>query len=288
MGEGAAEVKISGFSICRNAVRFDYPIVEVIRSALPLVDEFVVNVGQSDDGTLELIRSIDPAKVRVVESVWDDSMKQDGLLFSFETNKALAQCTGDWALYLQADEVLHEAELDRIRQSVRAHHSDPRVVGLTFRYLHFYGDYRSTNPWFYHKAVRLIRNNGEVESCGDAVGFWLKADRGYLQGPHKDRLRPTGATIYHYGWVKHPKVLLEKFRYQVARHHGEQPGEEQARMLARDAYEFEEYDIMRNFTGTHPAVMAQRVSGYPPIKPWRNRWLVPGFYRAVLKRGFRG
>lgn len=284
----APEVKISGFSICRNAVRFDYPIVEVIRSALPLVDEFVVNVGQSDDGTLELIRSIDPDKVRIVESVWDDSMKKDGLLFSHETNKALAHCTGDWALYLQADEVLHEAELDRIRRSVREHHPDPRVVGLTFRYLHFYGDYRSTNPWFYHKAVRLIRNDGEVESCGDAVGFWLKADRGYLQGPHKDRLRPSGATIYHYGWVKHPKVLLEKFRYQVARHHGEQPGEEQARMLARDAYEFEEYDIMRNFTRTHPAVMAERVSRYPPIKPWRNRWLEPGFYRAILKRGFRG
>lgn len=283
-----SEVKISGFSICRNAVRFDYPIVEVIRSALPLVDEFVVNVGQSDDGTPELIRSIDSAKVRIVESVWDDSMKKDGLLFSCETNKALAKCTGDWALYLQADEVLHEADLDRIRRAVRTHHADPRVVGLTFRYLHFYGDYRSTNPWFYHKAVRLIRNDGEVESCGDAVGFWLKADRGYLQGPHKDRLRPSGATIYHYGWVKHPRVLLEKFRYQVARHHGEQPGEEQARMLARDAYEFEEYDIMRNFTGTHPAVMAERVRRYPPIKPWRNRWLAPGFYRAVLQRGFRG
>jgi glycosyltransferase involved in cell wall biosynthesis len=281
-------MKISGFSICRNAVKFDFPIVEVIRSALPLVDEFIVNVGQSDDGTLDLIRSIGSDKVRVVESVWDDSMKKDGLLFSHETNVALSHCQGDWALYLQADEVLHEAELGTIRNALHRHLTDPTVLGFTFRYLHFYGDYRSCNPWFYHRAVRIIRNDGQIESCGDAVGFWLKSDQGYLQTVHKDRVRPSGATIYHYGWVKQPRVLLEKFRYQVARHHGDSPGAEQAKMLAKNTYEFEEYDIMKNFSGSHPAVMADRISRCPVLKPGRNRWLRPAFYRAVLERGFRG
>lgn len=281
-------MKVSGFTICRNAVKFEYPIVEVIRSALPIVDEFVVNVGQSDDGTLGLIRSIGSDKIRIVESFWDDAMKTDGLLFSCQTNIALSRCTGDWALYLQADEVLHEADHDAIRHALRAHLANPTVLGFTFRYLHFYGDYCSCNPWFYHRAVRIIRNDSQVESCGDAVGFWLKADRGYLQTVHKDRVRPSGARIYHYGWVKPSRVLLDKFRYQVARHHGDQPGEEQARMLAREVYEFDEYDIMKNFSGTHPAVMADRVSRYPVLKPGRNRWLEPAFYRAVLKRGFRG
>jgi glycosyltransferase involved in cell wall biosynthesis len=281
-------MKVSAFTICRNAVQFDYPIVPVIQSALPIVDEFVVNVGQSNDGTLELIRSLGSEKVRIVESVWDDGMKKDGLLFSHETNKALAQCRGDWALYLQADEVLHEGDHDTILKSLRQHLGDPSVLGFTFRYLHFYGDYQSCNPWFYHRAVRIIRNDGQVESCGDAVGFWLKADQGYLQTAHKERVRPSGATVYHYGWVKKPRVLLDKFRYQIARHHGDAPGAEQAQMLAREAYEFEEYDIMKNFTGTHPAVMAERVRSYPPLQSHRNRWLNPGFYRAVLKRGFRG
>jgi len=281
-------MKVSGFTICRNAVKFDYPIMEVIRSALPIVDEFVVNVGQSDDGTLELIRSFGSEKIRVLESVWDDSMKKDGLLFSYETNKALSRCSGEWALYLQADEVLHERDYKRILQSLRDHAADPAVLGFTFRYLHFYGDYQSYNPWFYHRAVRIIRNDGQVESCGDAVGFRLKTDHGYLQSAHKNRIRPSGATIYHYGWVKQPKVLLEKFRYQVARHHGDQPGAEQARILARHEYEFEEYAIMKNFWGTHPAVMADRVSRQPVLRRRRNRWLVPAFYRAVLKKGFRG
>jgi len=281
-------MKVSGCTICRNAVKFDYPIVEVIRSALPIVDEFVVNVGQSDDGTLELIRSIGSEKVRIVESIWDDSMKKDGLLFSKETNVALAHCTGDWAFYLQADEVLHEKDYERIPKALRDHLSDPVVLGVTFRYLHFYGDYLTVNPWAYHRAVRIIRNDGQVESCGDAVGFWLKADRGYLQTVHKERVRPSGATIYHYGWVKPPRVLLEKFRYQVARHHGDHPGTEQARMLARETYEFEDYDIMKNFGDAHPAVMADRVSRYPVLKPGRNRWLNWRFYREVLRRGFRG
>nr|MBI3614449.1 glycosyltransferase family 2 protein [Nitrospirota bacterium] len=281
-------MKVSAFTICRNAVSFDYPIVEMIQSALPIVDEFIVNVGQSEDGTRELIRSIGSDKVRILDSVWDDSMKQDGLLFSYETNKALARCTGDWALYLQADEVLHEADHETISRSLREHLGNPSVLGFTFRYHHFYGDYRSLNPWFYHRAVRIIRNDGQVESCGDAVGFWLKADRGWMQSAHKDRIRPSGATIYHYGWVKQPRVLLDKFRYQVARHHGDNPGAEQAKMLAQEAYEFEEYDIMKTFTGSHPAVMRERVSRYPVLKPGRNRWLEPAFYRAVLKRGFRG
>jgi glycosyltransferase involved in cell wall biosynthesis len=281
-------MKVSGFTICRNAVRFDYPIVEAIRSALPIVDEFIVNVGQSDDGTLELIRSIGSEKVRISESIWDDSMQKEGRQYSHETNIALSHCTGDWALYLQADEVLHEGDYDTIRKALHDHLANPAVLGFTFRYLHFYGDCWTTNPWGYHRAVRIIRNDGQVESCGDAVGFWFKADRGYLQDAHKDRVRPSGAMIYHYGWVKQGKVMQDKLHYHVARYHGDQPGAELASMLAKQEYEFEDYDIMKNFFGAHPAVMADRVRRYPVLKPGRYRWLEPGFYRAIVKRGFRG
>ncbi len=281
-------MKLSGFSICRNGVKFDYPFVEAIRSALPIVDEFIVNVGQSDDGTLEAVRSIDPGKVRVVTSHWDDSMKKDGLLFSQQTNIALSHCQGAWALYLQADEVLHERDHDVIRRALRDHADNMDVLGMTFRYLHFYGDYWSLNPWAYHRAVRIIRNNGSVQSCGDAVGFCLKEDGGYLQTEHRERLRDSGATMYHYGWVKQGDVLLEKFRYQAARHHGDNlPPHEQAR-LSGERFDFPEYDIMKEFRGTHPAVMNTRIVQGARLRPRRNRWLNPGFYAAVAERGFRG
>ena len=69
-------MKVSGFTFVRNAVKYDYPVVESIRSILPAVDEFIVNVGRCDDGTLELIRSIRDPKIKIVESVWDETLRE--------------------------------------------------------------------------------------------------------------------------------------------------------------------------------------------------------------------
>ena len=111
-------MKVSGFSFCRNAVLYDYPVVESIRSILPIVDEFVVNVGRCDDGTLDLIRSIGDPKIRIVESVWDETLRKNGLVYSQQTNLALSHCTGDWAFYIQADEVIHEFEDAYLRHMI--------------------------------------------------------------------------------------------------------------------------------------------------------------------------
>ncbi len=184
-------MKVSGFTFVRNAVKYDYPVVESIRSILPIVDEFIVNVGRCDDGTLKLISSLGDSKIKIVESVWDETLRKDGLIYAQQTNIALAHCTGDWAFYIQADEVVHEDDLPIIQEAMRKHLDNPAVKGLLFRYLHFIADYWSTNPWFYHKAVRIIRHNGEVESCGDAVGFHLKATQQYLQSGPKEWIAPS-------------------------------------------------------------------------------------------------
>ena len=280
-------MKVSGFTFIRNAVRYDFPVVEAITSTLPIVDEFIVNVGKSDDGTLELIRSIPSNKVRIVESVWDESLRKDGLIYSQQTNIALAQCTGDWALYVQGDEILHEQDLPALARAMKANLDNQSVRGLLFRYLHFMGDYWSLNPWFYHRAVRVIRNNGEVESCGDAVGFHLKTTREYLQSGPKEWLADSGARVFHYGWVKEPQTMLAKKREQVTVYTDRLSPEDQRQIESED-WIFKEYDILKNFTGTHPAVMQERVNRFPKLKPDRNRWLQPAFYRAIAKKGFRG
>ena len=113
--------------------------MESIRSVLPVVDEFIVNVGRCDDGTLELIRSIGDPKIKIVESVWDETLRKDGLIYAQQTNIALSHCTGDWAFYIQADEVIHEEDLPLILEAVALNHRNPAVRGLLFRYLHFVG-----------------------------------------------------------------------------------------------------------------------------------------------------
>ncbi len=281
-------MKVSGFTFVRNAVLYDYPVVESIRSILPIVDEFVVNVGRCDDGTLDLIRSIGDPRIRIVESVWDESLKKDGLIYSQQTNIALSACTGDWAFYLQADEVIHEDDLPPIVETMRKHHRTSAVKGLLFRYLHFVGDYWSTNPWFYHKAARIIRNNGEVESCGDAVGFHLKATQQYLQSGPRAWLEPSGGRIFHYGWVKDSGTMLAKKQEMTKVYHGDAPPPSEAKLYAVDTFEFEDYPILKEFQGRHPAVMKARVEAASRRAPRRNRWLNWRFYREVTRRGFRG
>src|SRR5438094_5965250 len=281
-------MKVSGFTFCRNAVRYDYPVVEAIQAMLPIVDEFVVNVGRCEDGTLELIRSISDPTIRVVESLWDETLRKDGLIYSQQTNIALSHCTGDWAFYLQADEVIHEDDLPQIVRAMQTHLHTADVKGLVFRYLHFVGDYWSTNPWFYHKAVRIIRNNGEVESCGDEVGFHFKATGQYLQSGPREWLAPSGARVFHYGWVKEPKTMLAKKREQTKVYHGNAPPPSTAKLDTLDTCEFGDYEILKEFRGSHPVVMRSIVETASRVAPRRNRWLNWRFYRAVLQRGFRG
>ena len=281
-------MKVSGFTFVRNVVKYDYPVVESIRSILPVVDEFIVNVGRCDDGTLELIRSIGDPKIKIVESVWDETLRKDGLIYAQQTNIALSHCTGDWAFYIQADEVVHEDDLPVIQEAMRRQLGNPEVKGLLFRYLHFIADYWSTNPWFYHKAVRIIRNNGEVESCGDAVGFHLKATQQYLQSGPKKNIPYSGARIFHYGWVKDPETLLAKKKEQAQKYHGDSLPPDQAKQLAQATFQFEDYAMLKEFSGSHPAVMADRLRSSRRWAARRNRWLNLQFYREVLRRGFRG
>ena len=98
---------VSGFTFVRNAVLYDYPVVESITSMLPLCDEVVVCLGNSTDTTEALVRSIDSPKIKIINSVWDESLRKGGRVLAIETNKALQAIRpdADWALYLQADEV---------------------------------------------------------------------------------------------------------------------------------------------------------------------------------------
>src|SRR5690242_8873082 len=102
-------MKVAGFTFIRNAVKFDYPVREAILSILPLCDEFIVALGNSDDSTEELIRSIPSDKIKIIRTVWDDSFREGGRTFALETDKAFRAVStdADWCFYIQGDEMLH-------------------------------------------------------------------------------------------------------------------------------------------------------------------------------------
>src|SRR5258706_12511825 len=154
-------MKVSGFTIIRNAVKYDYPIVESITSVLPLCDEFIVAVGNSSDNTLGLIQAINSPKIKIIETVWDDDLREGGRTFALETDKAfqavLSDC--DWAFYIQADEAVHEKYYPAIREAMEKYKDDRSVDGLLFHYKHFYGSdcFLGGSLGLYNKGKPILR-----------------------------------------------------------------------------------------------------------------------------------
>ena len=281
---------VSGFSFCRNVVKLDYPFEESILSLLPIVDELVIAVGDSEDDTLPRIRKINDPKIKIIETIWDSNMKKDGVVYAQQTNIALENCNpqGDWAIYLQGDEVLHEKDYKGIRDTMEQYKDDKNILGLMVRYQHFVGDYSSIDPWAYRRALRIVRPGKIVKSVGDAVGFARMTDGLYIGKKEKKLWKYAPGHVYHYGWVKSSKLLREKFLNRVTWYWEGMPSTEDQKMLRLENFMPENYDILKPFQGTHPAVMEKRVLSFPELPMKRSRWLNPKFYFYVLKHGFKG
>jgi hypothetical protein len=281
---------ISGFTFCRNAVSLGYPVVESISSILPIVDEFIVNVGKSTDITTEVIQRIKSPKIRIVESVWDENLKTDARVLQQQANIALSHCRFPWAFHLQVDEVIHEDDLPGLVTMMRENLDNRSVLGLMFRFLHFHLDYFTVNPWAFRREVRVIRNNDELRSAGDSCGFARKSDGLYLNKRLLGReVLWTGARIFHYSSVMPSEALLKKASAMVGIRCGELPQEEQkARAQEIVSSLVRRYDVMKEYRGSHPRVMEDRIRSTPRFKPRRNRWFNWRFYRHVLTYGFKG
>jgi len=247
--------RISGFSFVRNAVSLDYPLEEALRSILPAVDELVVAVarapGEEDDGTRAVIEGLDDRRVRIVDAVWDEARRQEA--YADLTNVALDQCTGDWCLYIQADEVLHEDDVRPLRERADALLGDRRVEGLLFDYLHFFGDYDhlQTGHGWYQREIRMIRNGIGVRSVRDAQSF---------RYPDQKRITvaPAHARIFHYGWVRHPSRMRAKTREFWS--HRRSPEEVEAEFGRTEGFDYGPLGRLPRFEGSHPSVMAPRIA----------------------------
>ncbi len=247
-------MKVSGFTIIRNALTNDYPVVEAITSILPLCDEFVVAVGKSEDETYALIKSIPSDKIRIIETVWDDTLREGGRTFALETDKAFqaVSADSDWCFYIQADEALHEKYYGIVRDAMIRFKDDKAVDGLLFNYKHFYGsyDYVGESWQWYRREIRVIRNDKTIFSYKDAQGFRKRPN-------HKLQVKLIDACMYHYGWVKDPRVMQRKiinwytFYKDEAWVNNYTPAEE---------FDYGQVNSLELFNETHPAVMQTRIA----------------------------
>ncbi len=254
VGYPKEKMKVAGFTIARNIVKADYPLREALLSVLPLCDDFVIAVGNSDDGTKEYLQAMQEPKIRLFDTVWDDNKREGGAVLADETNKALSHVPqdADWLVYIQADECLHEKYIPMVKAAMEKYLHDEDVDALLFDYLHFYGNYSmvgDSRRW-YRNEIRIIKNHRNIISWKDAQGF-RTADAKKLRVAH------CGASIYHYGWVKHPKFQQQKQAQFHRLWHDDKYMAE--KVLKSDEFDYSGIDSLTHFDGTHPEVMMPRI-----------------------------
>jgi len=308
---------ICGFSYGNNLASLDYPVAEAIRSVLPICDRYVFLLGQGDDGPRQLLESIDPEKITIVDSHWPDTMT-DGDFFRTEGQKAMdaAAATGaTWGLHQFCDEAYHEDDLPKIRAACEAFADAPDVKASLARVLNFVFDYHSVDPWMYRKVSRVYKFDDTLELYGDGCGPGIRQalldqpDHGFDPGTRnnfyldKHHLRrhvrwaadPSAAgrdakpaRVFHYAWVQTPANRDRKIRVMADQYWGDLPADERLAKAQKKFSRFmDKYDALRNFTDTHPAEMAARVAALSPLKPSRNRWLSKRFYQECLRHGVK-
>lgn len=282
-------MKVCGFTFVRNGVKFEFPFRQAILSILPVCDEVYVAVGKSDDDTLNAVRSLGP-KIKIIETVWDESLKKGGVVLANETDKAFRAIPDDydWAFYIQGDEIVHEKYLPIIKTAMEQWLHDKYVDGLLFKYLHFYGgyDYVGARHSWYRREIRVVRNNKAIYSYRDAQGFRKDNNK-------KLKVKLIDAYIYHYGWVRSPKVMQSKIVSNLSLYNN-------GKLLTpkQEEYQYEdpEHPVIK-FDGTHPEVMKELVANqnwtyrpnskikYASLKDWVKKnvakWTgwIPGEYR---------
>ncbi len=243
--------KISGFTFIKNGLTLGYPILESVLSIEPICDEVIINVGfnniecTEDDGTWDyLTKSLTDPKYKFLKSWWDPKIQKDGLILSQQTNIALEKCTGDYCMYIQGDECVHEDDLPAIVKGVEEMEKNSKIDGLIFNYMHFYGNvdtFKYTRN-LYRREVRLVRNHRGIKSWKDAQGFRNADDT-------KIKARLIPARIFHYGWSRAEQVMKKKVVVFDTFYHGD------AEQKNAKSFKYERNWGLRKFTKTHPRVM---------------------------------
>lgn len=235
---------VSGFTFIKNGQILGYPFVESIKSILPLVDEFVIAVGESEDDTLQMIQEINSDKIRIYQTTWNECMKDRGYVYGQQKMIAQFNCRGKWAFYLEGDEVVHEDDLAKLRECMEKYKDDDEVEAIVFDYYHFYGNANSYlwSVGWYRKAPRIIKTS--IRSYAPDGLFWLVLDSNKIGRYPKAVM--SGAKMYHYGWVRSEDQMNLKSQ-KVQKYWNKQ----------HKQIDYKEIDpsIIREFKGTHPSIL---------------------------------
>lgn len=237
-------MKVSGFTFIRNGSSLGYPFIESIKSILPICDEFIVALGKSEDNTLNKIRALKSKKIKIIETLWNENISDRGFVYAQQKMIAQYNCSGDWAFYLEGDEIINPKDHKNILASMRQHLNNKDIEALAFKYHHFYGspDWLAISPGWYRQECRIIRNN--LRSWDPDSLYFLIMDKNKKGRYPKAALLDT--FIYHYGHVRRSIYMNNKLK-KVGKYWGQKHSQ------------FNKYKIdpkaLKKFDGEHPLIV---------------------------------
>ena len=237
-------MKVSGFTFIRNGSSLGYPFIESIKSILPICDEFIVALGKSEDDTLNKIRALKSKKIKIIETSWNENISDRGFVYAQQKMIAQYNCSGDWAFYLEGDEIIDPKDHKNILASMRQHLDNKNIEALAFQYHHFYGspDWLAISPGWYRQECRIIRNS--LRSWDPDSLYFLIMDKNKKGRYPRAALLDT--FIYHYGHVRKSIYMNNKLK-KVGKYWGHKHSQ------------FSKYKIdpkaLKKFEGEHPLIV---------------------------------
>jgi glycosyltransferase involved in cell wall biosynthesis len=209
-------MKLSIYTGVKDGIFYDFHVEAMLRHHLPLADEIVVNEGFSTDGTYEAISKIDP-KIKVHRFEWDRS--DPASWHRKFKNQARQLCTGDWCILLDCDEFIPEWEFERLRSFLEK----TTLSIVPVRFVHFYANYKvymAQLPTIIPAlGYRIHRNLPTIEVWGDGANV---SEGGKAHDVWSEGL-DTAFEVHHFGSVREPSRLRQKWRTQAKQHNEQKP-----------------------------------------------------------------
>lgn len=286
-------MRIEGFTYVRNGFKMGYPFLPSINSLLPVVDRLFVVVGDSEDGTREAVENLQDDKIVIVDSIWEEEKRVNGEIFKDQANLGLQKITGDWAIHIQADEVISEADGKKLLSYIRKADDREEVDGLLFPFYHFWGDYQHVRRTRRTHAfeIRAFKNKRNVQSYRDSQGFRIFNPAPSDNKGTKLKVLKTDIPIYHYAYTRNPKLMNKKSNYFQRFWHSN----DWLKNNTKEAdFDYNKVDRLESYEGSHPVYMEEVIKqkdwvfNYDPSKSnmrFKDR-ILNGFERQFNHRLF--
>ena len=243
---------ISVYTTTYNAIDQEYCVVEGIKSALCFADEVIVLDSHSTDETIDAIKSIGDQRIKVYYIDWLPSI--GWAMYKIAKSMAIGRCTKDWCILMDADEVFHEDEYDKIKKIPEKLGKD--LIGVKFNTLHFYKDYEhilnGCAKWkdLYTNKVYMVKNGLGIHHGNSGMDIDAHLDR-HGMPLNQELLVHLNINVFHYGHLRSDEAYLKKQNRMHSFYEGK----------VIENKEVNHIDIrdLGTFSGKHPINMRNRI-----------------------------